>query len=468
MSETISTWAKTHFAQTQLGNKSRTKRLVRIAQALASRPGVPLPQAMPDRKDLKAAYRFFDLPVATHSSLISNHCRIVRERLQSEPGHYFLIQDKTQADFTGRQIEGTGPIGDHKGQGFHAQTTLALRVEAPASPGEPWKPVELLGLLHQRVWVRPADRVPCRKSKENWKQRLKRSDRESLYWGEAFAGLAPLAPGARATYIADCESDLAPVLDGSRLGADMDFIVRIYQSRRLEIGGGSKLLSEALREAPVLGEIKVEVKATQGRPARTAGLEVRSVPRASIARAGAREFGIVELREVDADPGVREPIHWKLATTWDVENLEQCLLVSRAYQLRWIVEEYHKAWKTGTGVEKAQLKTEPRLEALAAVLAVLAARLLSMKLSLGLMGSEEEELRIEGILEAKVGRPEGGWTEREKLRGIAKLGGFLGRKSDGEPGWQSIWRGMIILLDMLEGYRIALDSASKVVPSKPG
>src|SRR5690606_33706656 len=150
------------------------------------------------------------------------------------------------------------------------------------------------------------------------------------------------------------------------------------------------------------------------------------------------------------------------------ENLEQCLLVSRAYQLRWIVEEYHKAWKTGTGVEKAQLKTEPRLEALAAVLAVLAARLLSMKLSLGLMGSEEEELRIEGILEAKVGRPEGGWTEREKLRGIAKLGGFLGRKSDGEPGWQSIWRGMIILLDMLEGYRIALDSASKVVPSKPG
>ncbi|HSX13108.1 MAG TPA: IS4 family transposase, partial [Chlamydiales bacterium] len=33
---------------------------------------------------------------------------------------------------------------------------------------------------------------------------------------------------------------------------------------------------------------------------------------------------------------------------------------------------------------------------------------------------------------------------------VAKLGGFLGRKSDGEPGWQTLWKGWVNLLTMQE------------------
>lgn len=29
--------------------------------------------------------------------------------------------------------------------------------------------------------------------------------------------------------------------------------------------------------------------------------------------------------------------------------------------------------------------------------------------------------------------------------------GFLGRKSDGNPGWQTIWKGWLRIQDMLEG-----------------
>ena len=32
-------------------------------------------------------------------------------------------------------------------------------------------------------------------------------------------------------------------------------------------------------------------------------------------------------------------------------------------------------------------------------------------------------------------------TVGQFYREVAKLGGFLGRKSDGEPGWITIWRG---------------------------
>lgn len=37
-------------------------------------------------------------------------------------------------------------------------------------------------------------------------------------------------------------------------------------------------------------------------------------------------------------------------------------------------------------------------------------------------------------------------TARDFLREVAKFGGFLGRKSDGEPGWITIWRGLNKLL----------------------
>ena len=36
---------------------------------------------------------------------------------------------------------------------------------------------------------------------------------------------------------------------------------------------------------------------------------------------------------------------------------------------------------------------------------------------------------------------------------IAQLGGFLGRKSDGQPGAQTLWRGLQRLDDIAEAYR---------------
>ncbi len=33
------------------------------------------------------------------------------------------------------------------------------------------------------------------------------------------------------------------------------------------------------------------------------------------------------------------------------------------------------------------------------------------------------------------------WTVRDFYRQLAGLGGFLGRKCDGEPGWITLWRG---------------------------
>ena len=46
------------------------------------------------------------------------------------------------------------------------------------------------------------------------------------------------------------------------------------------------------------------------------------------------------------------------------------------------------------------------------------------------------------------------WTVLEFMRRLAGLGGFLGRKGDGVPGWITLWRGVSKLLLLIEGRQL--------------
>jgi len=41
------------------------------------------------------------------------------------------------------------------------------------------------------------------------------------------------------------------------------------------------------------------------------------------------------------------------------------------------------------------------------------------------------------------------------MHAVAKLGGFLARKGDGEPGWRTLWRGWHELTLIHTGYELA-------------
>ena len=168
-----------------------------------------------------------------------------------------------------------------------------------------------------------------------------------------------------------------------------------------------------------------------------------------------RDIGVVEVREVGAPQGV-EPLHWILLTTLPCQSVAQVERVVGRYHARWWIEEYHKALKSGAGVEESQLAEAGRLQALIAVLAVVAVRLLSTKLLARSRPESFEAAQSFGpemleLLEQKLGPPEGGWTNAKLMVAVARLGGFIGRKSDGLPGWQTIWRGWQRLLWMHEG-----------------
>jgi hypothetical protein len=456
-------WAQNEFGFAALGDPRRNKRLVNVAAKLAEHPGGTLPQAFSDWAELKAAYRLLDNPHVDYPKVIQPH--LERTRLGCcQPGEYLIIEDSSDLDYSAHgRTQDLGRIGDGEGRGFALHSALAVRVEAWTLEQRPEG--QVVGLFGQR----------CRRPRaapkgESRHQRLQRP-RKSNWWAEAFRQAGPPPRGCQWTYIADRESDFyEPIQTCQQL--EIDFVIRGYQDRRLADGAGK--LREALAGAPALGRSTVELRARGGEAARTAILELRSVrvdldgpwrPGTGWQEPLAGVWAL-EVQEVDAPEGIREPLHWVLLSSLPCQTLSEARRVVGRYTARWWVEEYHKALKTGAGVEDSQLEQAGRLEALIAVLAVVAVRLLSTKL-LARSRPEGAEARESfgpealAILEKKSGRPKGGWTNVNVLVATARLGGFLARKHDGMPGWQTIWRGWQRLRWMCEGLETLSDGGKR-------
>ena len=443
-------WAQAEFAPAQLGDRRRTARLVNIATALARHPGGTLPQAFPNWAQLKAAYRFFHQPKTTPARILAPHTARTLAACQ-EPGEYLLIEDTTDLDYTGHPATaGLGRIGDGRGRGLRLHSTLAVRVQAWDLEQRPEGVV--IGLLGQQTICPP--RPPPGQSR---RQRLSRP-RQSQRWAATFDTTGGPPAGSQWIYVADRESDFhEPLTCCARHG--VDFIIRSYQNRRLADGTGH--LDQALARAPVLGPATLELRARPGQPARTVRLEVRATtvtlsgPWRPGGWTGDFTVNLVEAREVDAPAGTT-PLQWRLLTSLPCARWVEARRVLGRYAARWLVEEYHKALKTGAGAEQSQMTEAWRVETLVAVLAIVAVRLLSTKLLASARPDEAvapETLGPEAlaILAGHYGEPSGGWTHRSLLVAVARLGGFPARRGDGLPGWQTIWRGWQRLLWMGQG-----------------
>ena len=448
---TSAQWAVSEFALAELGDQRRTQRLVKIATNLARNPGGTLPQAFPEWTDLKAAYRFFDQPKVTFEQIQSSHWQRTREACH-QPGEYLLIEDTSELDYTEHPAtEEMGSIGDGKGRGLLLHSTLALRLEG--WDGEERPQGIARGLLHQQCWSRWGR--PQRKP-ETRRQLMNRS-RESQRWAVALAEGGP-PTGCTWIYITYREGDFYEPIERCQR-QEVDFIIRGFHDRVLSEGAGH--LNGAVAKAPVCGCLSIELRARAGQAARVAQVEVRTLrlsfngPRRPSGKQPDFQANVVEVREVGA-PERSQPLHWLLLTSLPCQTWAQVRRVIRLCAMRWCVEEYHKALKSGAGVEDSQMERAYRIETLVAVLAVVAVRLLNTKWLARARPDEPVDPKVFGsemlaILTARFGKPPGGWTHRTVMVSVARVGGFLARRGDGMPGWQTIWRGWNRLMWMCHG-----------------
>jgi hypothetical protein len=484
------TWARQEFGEVQSGDERRTGRLVQVAAAMALKPGESLPRAMGGAAELKAAYRLFCREELSHLTLLEGHCERTAQACQ-QSGRCLFIADTTDVDYTAHPATADlGHIGEHASRrGFLLHSTLAVAI-SPAQVTSSGNGLqvhhhrELLGLFDQKLWKRshakPLDKKA--KKRDGWRGTARSRPRESDRWIETIERMS-VPVQAQWIYVADRESDIYECLQSARRN-NVDFVIRAAYPRTLEQQEGD--LFEAVASAPVLGTTELRLRARAGRKARTATLDLRvcTVELRGPERPGGRlepiTVTVVEAREKgSAKAGKKstqskadgrnardkkgskgeEPLHWVLLTSLPAGTLLEALEVVAIYRERWLIEDYHKALKSGTKVERIQLESANALESVIGITAIIAVRLLSLQLLAARAPQTPlpacySDPQVLAILEARFGAPREGWTVAGYLRAIARLGGFLGRKCDGNPGWITLWRGISELSTILHGLEL--------------
>jgi hypothetical protein len=248
-----------------------------------------------------------------------------------------------------------------------------------------------------------------------------------------------------------------------------EFVIRASRlNRKVFDAEGKKLaLDGFLNGLAIRGIIKIAVRPGHGCRGRTALVEIRFgqvlVPVPSVKTPWMKQYvtrdplllWVVELRESSPPKGVT-PLRWVLYASEPINTITDAQAVISHYEQRWTIEDYHKALKTGCHVEHRQYATAARLERVTAVLSILAVRLLQMKTTAretpDRPAHEVAPARwVEVLKRVRHKADTHVMTIREFIRELAGLGGHLGRKCDGEPGWITLWRGLEKLLLILRG-----------------
>jgi Transposase DNA-binding/Transposase Tn5 dimerisation domain len=447
----VSQWAEQQFGACELGDKRRTKRLVKLATQVATKPDAATPKQTENWADCKAAYRLVNREEVAFDAVIGPHCMLTRA---VEPGTWLVINDTTEINFgCDRDLFGVGRVGSNQGRGFFLHTAMIVGAESE----------EVVGLAAQELYLRPLRKVK-RVTSAKRKTKLKR---ETDVWGRVIDRVGRVPEEVRFIHVCDRGADNFDVFC-HLLEQQTGWVIRAAQLKRRVRDDANRecSLEDALRRQVVLGSYELQVPANRDQPARKAHMEVRYArvvmprPKTGISRyvrdCGVEEIpmGVVETREVNAPRGVT-PLQWVLLTSEPVHEFAHAWRVIGWYEKRPLIEEYHKCLKTGCSVEARQYRTGDRLAPIIGLLSIVAVRLLQLKM----VARQEPERPAARVVPTNwlaalphlLKRPKPIVTVRDFFRGLASLGGFLGRKSDGEPGWQTVWSGLETLLQCLRG-----------------
>lgn len=475
-------WAQEEFGDIPLGDARCSRRFVRSFTQMLNFPGQSIAHGADSVAAAKAFYRLLDADTLTEALIFDTHRGRVYQRASASGTDVFLaLQDTTTLNFTThRSLKGLGGIGKISANstlGFHAHATLLTAAEQD----------EVFGLLGVKIYCRETHKR--QEQSAGTRNREAISQKESVRWLESFTlaqdaaavlgsrrAADPSAAGGAALIplvvsVGDREADIYELLLEAQQHREqgMGLLVRSQHNRGLEAAEG--LLWDQLAQCLPEGVISLKLPRSQGKSARTVALTVRvltcelAVPVHKRKYLGLTESVPITVIEL-VEEGVEKGLHWRLLTTLPVEGLVGAAKLARWYAKRWQIEEYHRILKTGCRVEARQLRTQERLRPVMAMDMIVASTLMGMSAaareqpeSPAAEWLDPDEL---GALDAysRQGKPLAAgaspvvWGIGPAVRLIGKMGGHLGRKGDGHPGSEVLWRGLIKLQAVTEAWRM--------------
>lgn len=445
-----SSWSREEFGTIDFGDKRLTERWIQVADELESYPQSSINAACGDWTSTKAAYRLFDNEKVAAEKIYTPHFQQTVKRMEAYL-RVFAVQDTTYLDYTHHPLtEGVEPIGTkaQKIYGFVKHTTVVF-----TETGLP------LGCLTDKVWAREESKHPPRKSNALI------TEKESYKWLSALAETKARTPeGVEVICICDREADIYEFF--VEVGTT-PFVIRAAQNRIVE--NPIRKLNDVVTSQPIAGEIVVKVPKRDGAPVREATLSVQFVKTRLLPPNRKKAATAQKLPPVDVDvvcvtepnpPSDTLPLQWVLITNVEVTDFADAVERIRWYSLRWHIEVYFKILKSGTRIEACRLATQDRLLPYFALMSVIAWRLYWLTMyhrkaptaACTCVLTDTEWKALYCVTHKTTTLPKQLPTVSEVVIWIAKLGGFLARKSDGDPGVTVIWRGWQRLSDISETF----------------
>jgi len=367
------------------------------------------------------------------------------------------VEDSSALTYPHSVDPALGDLGGKAGspkRGLWAHSVLLLDADSQRT----------IGLIEQRIWQRDPEKrgVKYRRRYRDYE------DKESFKWQQASEQVARRLGKTMSRVISVCdrEADIYEYLRYKYQKSER-FIVRAAQDRCL-LPKGTNLV-ETVSRAEIQGYVRVNVPQRGGRRAREATLTLQS---ASVTLAPPRRKSVNRLEPITVNvvlasepPGADEnQLCWLIFTSEPIDNPDQIQDVLRCYGLRWRIEEFHKAWKSGAGVERLRMQFYDNLLKMVAILAFIAVRLMQLREVIDIKPSAE--MSCEPVLDPLEWQVLWLSTEPEKplpskpptmqwaYLAIAKLGGFTDTKRTGRASWATIWLGWSRLNERVIGCRL--------------
>jgi len=447
-------WVEEEFGTVEFFDNRLKDRLHIITRDFFAQPAALVPQACNGSlAKAKAAYRFFGNRRVHREELLRSHLESTVQRIK-EQDIILAVQDTTTLNYTAHQkTEGLGPLNTTKDR---ARGLLLHNTMAFTQDGSP------LGLLDVQCWARG------KLGKSKKRKVLPISEKESIKWlksYQAVSELKKLCPKTRFISIGDREADLYELFSEVALDQEgPELLVRADKGRRRRVA--EEYLWDKMQSEPVSGFCAIIVPRKGARLSRTAKLEIR-FSQITLTPPRSKKLPPIELYavyacEIDYPSELTEPLEWMLLTTVEVSNFEEARQILKWYTHRWGIEVYHRTLKSGCRIEDRRFDKAEDIKTCLAIDMIVAWRIFFLTrqgretpdLPCNRFLKEEEWKVLYVYVNKTTELPKKPPTLREAVRMIASLGGFLGRKSDKEPGTTTLWRGLQRLDDMVAFYRI--------------
>lgn len=446
-------WANHLFSSANLGDARRTKRLVTLSHDMACKTGSSIVKASGSSASIEGAYRFLrndkikadDIAQAAFESLESD---------LDNSNTILALEDTTTLNYQHKVRKELGHIGKFAQcatRGMWAHSVLMVDADTERT----------IGLAEQHRWCRKQQGVGTPKQR----QKRKYETKESFKWQRSSEAMQKRYPNAMNKIISVCdrESDMFDYIF-YKTQQQQRFVVRAHRERY--INAKKEPLSDYVQKQASPLSYEVHIRQKGGRKSRTASIEVKYasvtiMPPVSHKSSGEITLTAVTCTEVAYPPGQR-PLSWTLYTSEEVANAEDALKIVRYYELRWRVEEFHKAWKSaGTQVEAFRHQTRTTLEKVIVITAFVAVRLLQLR-DLVVHKEKSTFISCESYFSPLEWRLLWIKTEQKDFSekppsmhwayyALAKLGGWYDSKNDGVVGWQRLWDGWYKLTQLLDG-----------------